>query len=309
LSFMPNQLAVEIAGLKLSNPTMLAAGILGMTEASLKEAFVCGAGAVVTKSVGLKLREGYPNPTVAQVDCGLLNAMGLPNPGINEFKAEIKKVRQSEMHIPLIVSIYGFSTSEFVKAAKVAVKAGADALELNVSCPHVMKTGAEIGQNQGLVAEMVGKIKRNVEKPVFVKLTPNVSDIVEVAKAAAEAGADALTAINTVRAMAINVETTRPILANKIGGLSGPAIKPIALRCVYEIYREVDVPIIGCGGMTSWQDVVEFILGGASAVQIGTAISTRGLSVFKSITRGISIYLKRKGFRSVKEIVGLSHQG
>lgn len=306
---MPNQLAVEIAGLKLSNPTMLAAGILGMTEASLKEAFVCGAGAVVTKSVGLILREGYPNPTVAQVDCGLLNAMGLPNPGINEFKEEIKKVRQSEIHIPLIVSIYGFSTSEFVKIAKAAVEAGSDALELNVSCPHVKETGAEIGQNPSLVAEVVGKIKRNVEKPVFVKLTPNVSDIVEVAKAAAEAGADALTAINTVRAMAINVETTRPILANKIGGLSGPAIKPIALRCVYEIYREVDVPIIGCGGMTSWQDAVEFMLGGASAVQIGTAISTRGLSVFRSITRGISIYLKRKGFRSVKEIVGLSHQG
>lgn len=306
---MRNRLAVEIAGLKLSNPTMLAAGILGMTGASLKEAINCGAGAVVTKSVGLKPREGYPNPTVAQVACGLLNAMGLPNPGIDEFKEEIKEVKQSEIGVPLIVSIYGFSTVEFVKVAKVAAEAGADALELNVSCPHVKETGAEIGQNPGLVAEVVREVKRNVEKPVFVKLTPNVADIVGVAEAAVEAGADALTAINTVRAMAIDVETTRPILANKIGGLSGPAIKPIAVRCVYEIYREVDVPIVGCGGITSWRDAVEFMLAGASAVQIGTAIATKGLSVFKSITRGVNLYLKRKGFRSVKEIVGLSHRG
>ncbi|MFQ6086504.1 MAG: dihydroorotate dehydrogenase [Candidatus Bathyarchaeia archaeon] len=306
---MRNRLAVEIAELKLPNPTMLAAGILGMTGASLKEAINCGAGAVVTKSVGLKPREGYPNPTVAQVACGLLNAMGLPNPGIDEFEEEIKEVKENEIGIPLIVSIYGFSTLEFVKVAKVASKAGADALELNVSCPHVKETGAEIGQNPGLVAEVVREVKRNVEKPVFVKLTPNVADIVGVAKAAVEAGADALTAINTVRAMAIEVETTRPILANKIGGLSGPAVKPIAVRCVYEIYREVDVPIVGCGGITSWRDAVEFMLAGASAVQIGTAIATKGLGVFKSVTRGIDIYLKRKGFRSVKEIVGLSHRG
>ncbi|MCW3976758.1 MAG: dihydroorotate dehydrogenase [Candidatus Bathyarchaeota archaeon] len=304
---MPNQLAVEIAGLKLSNPTMLAAGILGMTAASLKEAFVCGAGAVVTKSVGVKPRDGYPNPTVAQVDSGLINAMGLPNPSINEFKAEIKTVKQEEMHIPLIVSIYGFSVSEFVKAAEVAVEAGADALELNVSCPHVKETGAEIGQNPDLFAEVVSKVRRNVEKPVFVKLTPNVSDIVGMARIAVQAGADALAAINTVRAMAIDVETTRPILANKIGGLSGPAIKPIAIKCVYEIHREVDIPIVGCGGIASWQDAIEFMLAGASAIQVGTAIATRGLGVFQSITRGINSYLKRKGFRSVKEIVGLSH--
>jgi dihydroorotate dehydrogenase (NAD+) catalytic subunit len=307
VSFMRSRLVVEIAGLKLSNPTMLAAGILGMTSASLKEATNRGAGAVVTKSIGLRPREGYPNPTVTQVACGLLNAMGLPNPGIDEFKEEIKEAKQSETRVPLIVSIYGFSTSEFVKVAKVAAEAGADALELNVSCPHVKETGAEIGQNKDLVAEVVREVKTNVEKPVFVKLTANVADVVGVAKGAVEAGADALVAINTVRAMAIDVETARPILANKIGGLSGPAIKPIAVRCVYEIYREVGVPIVGCGGITSWRDAVEFMLAGASAVQIGTAIATRGLGVFKSITRGINVYLKRKGFRSVKEIVGLSH--
>jgi dihydroorotate dehydrogenase (NAD+) catalytic subunit len=304
---MLNQLTVEVAGLKLSNPTMLAAGVLGMTGSSLKEAIDHGAGAVVTKSVGLKRREGYSNPTIVQVACGLLNAMGLPNPGVEEFMKEVEEVKQSGTYAPIIVSIYGFSVSEFAEVAKVAAEAGADALELNVSCPHVRETGAEIGQNPDLVAEVVGKVKKGVKKPVFVKLTPNVVNIVEVAKAAVKAGADALTAVNTVRAMAIDVETTRPILANKIGGLSGPAIKPIAVRCVYELYREVHVPIVGCGGITGWRDAVEFMLAGASAVQIGTAVATRGLGVFRSITRGIKVYLRRKGFGSVEEIVGLSH--
>jgi len=303
---MSSRLAVEIAGLKLANPTMLAAGILGMSGLSLKSVIDAGAGAVVTKSLGLKPREGYPNPTVVQVDCGLLNAMGLPNPSIRYFAEEISEAK--ETGVPIIVSLYGFSSEEFVNVAKDAVEAGADALELNVSCPHVEKTGAEIGQSPELVAEVVKSVKNNVDKPVFVKLTPNIASIAEVAKAAAEAGADAITAINTVRAMAINVETGRPILSNKIGGLSGPAIKPIAVRCVYEIYREVKVPVIGCGGITTWRDAVEFMLAGASTVQIGTAVAFKGLNVFRSVTRGIDNYLKEKGFRSVKEIVGLAHR-
>jgi len=301
---MSRRLATEIAGLKLANPTMLAAGILGLTGSSLRSVVEAGAGAVVTKSLGLKPREGYPNPTVVQVDCGLLNAMGLPNPGVHHFGGEIREAK--ETGVPVIVSIYGFSSEEFGKVAQVAVDVGADALELNVSCPHVEETGAEIGSDPGLVAEVVRKVKNKVDKPVFVKLTPNVANIGEVAKAAVEAGADAITAINTVRAMAIEIETIRPLLANKIGGLSGPAIKPIAIRCVYEIYREVDVPVIGCGGITDWTDAVEFMLAGASAVQIGTAIAFKGLGIFKSVTRGIDAYVRKKGFGSVKEIVGLA---
>jgi dihydroorotate dehydrogenase (NAD+) catalytic subunit len=158
------------------------------------------------------------------------------------------------------------------------------------------------------VAEVVEKVKSIVNKPVFVKLTPNVADITEIAEAAVKAGADVITAINTVRAIAINVETTRPVLANKVGGLSGPAIKPIALRCVYEVYRKVNIPVIGCGGVTTWQDAVEFMLAGASAVQIGTAIAFEGLGVFKSIVEGIDSYLENMNFGSVKEIVGLSHR-
>jgi len=301
---MSRRLATEIAGLKLANPTMLAAGILGLTGSSLRSVIEAGAGAVVTKSLGLKPREGYPNPTVVQVNCGLLNAMGLPNPGVHHFGEEIKEVK--ETGVPIIASIYGFSSEEFAKVAEAAVEMEADALELNVSCPHVEETGAEIGSNPALVAEVVRKVKNKVDKPVFVKLTPNVANIGEVAKAAVEAGADAITAINTVRAMAIEIETTRPLLANKIGGLSGPAIKPIAVRCVYEIYREVDVPIIGCGGITNWRDAVEFMLAGASAIQVGTAIAFKGLGVFKGVTRGMDAYVRKKGFGSVKEIVGLA---
>ncbi len=302
---MSKRLTTEIAGLKLTNPTMLAAGILGLTGSSLKNVATSGAGAIVTKSLGLRPREGYSNPTVVQVQCGLLNAIGLPNPGIHNFGEEMERVK--ETGVPVIISVYGFSSEDFAEAAEAAVEAGADALELNLSCPNVKETGTEIGQNPQLVAEVVEKVKSSVDKPVFVKLTPNVTNIVEVAKNAVKAGADAITAINTVRAMAIEIQTTRPILANKTGGLSGPAIKPIAIGCVYQIHREVDAPIIGCGGVTTWQDAVEFMLAGASAIQIGTAIAFRGLEVFKSVARGINSYLKDNGFGSAKEIVGLSH--
>jgi dihydroorotate dehydrogenase (NAD+) catalytic subunit len=305
---MSKRLEVEIAGLRLQNPTMLAAGIFGMTGASLIEAIDNGAGAVVTKSVGPKPQEGYHNPAVVHVDCGLLNAMGLPNPGVHEFAEEIRELKQARAHVPIIVSVYGFSAEEFAETALVAAKAGADAVELNVSCPHVKKTGSEIGQNPSLVAEVVKKVKAVVHKPIIVKLTPNVSDAVEVAEAGVKAGADAVTAINTLRAMAIDVETAHPILANRVGGLSGPAIKPVAVRCVYELFEEVKVPIIGCGGVTTWRDAVEFLMAGASAVQIGTAVASEGLGVFKSVTNGMDSFLKQKRFGSVKDLVGLSHR-
>ena len=304
---MSNQLEIEMAGLTLPNPTMLAAGILGLTEASLRQAADEGAGAVVTKSIGVEPRIGYANPSVVQVNCGWLNAMGLPNPGAKDFAEEIKELKKDGLKVPIIASVFGFSADEFAECASLLAMAGADAIELNVSCPHVEKTGSEIGHNPSLVGEVVRKVKSVVEKPVFIKLTPNVDDVVEVAEAAVGAGAEAVTAINTVRAMAIDIEMMQPILANKLGGLSGPAIKPIALRCVYEIYEAVNVPIIGCGGVTNWMDAVEFMLAGASAVQIGTAIAFKGLGVFKSINQNVDLFLRQKGFRSVRDIVGLSH--
>jgi len=300
-------LNVNLAGLKLTNPTMLASGILGYSSETLESIAENGAGAVVTKSIGLKPRVGYANPTIVQTKCGLINAMGLPNPGIKEFVREIRATKKV-LKVPLVVSIYGFSTEEYAKVAEKAVGAGADAVELNVSCPHVKETGSEIGQNPKILAQVIKAVKLKVDKPVFVKLSPNVTSIADIAETAEKAGADALTAINTVKAMAIDAETAMPILSNKVGGLSGPAIKPVALRCIYEVYERVKVPIVGCGGITSWRDAVEFLLAGASAIQMGTAIALKGANVFKTVSRGIEAYLKRKGFRSVKEIVGLSHR-
>jgi len=302
---MTDHLATTVAGLKLANPTILASGILGYTGLSLKTVIDAGAGAVVTKSMGLEPRTGYPNPTVVQTDCGLLNAMGLPNPGISHFKEEMKQLKSTG--VPTILSMYGYSSEEFVKVAEAAAEMGTDAVELNVSCPHIERAGAEIGCDATFVTEIVKQVKKAINVPVIVKLTPNVTNIAEIAKAAEKAGADAITAINTIKAMSIETETARPLLANKFGGLSGPAIKPIAVRCIYDVYKSVDVPVIGCGGVANWRDAIELMLAGASAVQIGTAIAFKGPEVFSSVTAGISAYLQRKGFKNVKDLVGQAH--
>ncbi len=302
-----NRLKTSLAGLTLHNPTMLASGILGYSTETLESIVRGGAGAVVTKSIGPKPRQGYANPTVVQARCGLINAMGLPNPGIDEFVHEIREAKQV-LNVFMIISVYGYSEQDYATVAKKAVDAGADAVELNVSCPHVKETGSEIGQNPQVLKKVVKQVKAAVKRPVIVKLSPNVTGMVEIAGAAEEAGADALTLINTVRAMAIDVETGVPVLGNRVGGLSGPAVKPLALRCVYDVYDRVRVPIIGVGGITDWRDAVEFMLAGASAVQIGTAVATKGPRVFGVIARGIDDYLKRKGFKGVNDIVGLAHR-
>ena len=300
-------LVVNVAGLQFRNPAALASGILGYTADSLLSIVESGAGAVVTKSVGVKPRLGYANPTVVQAKCGLINAMGLPNPGIDGYAGEIS-YSKTILRVPLIVSVFGYSAEEYAQVAEKAVKAGADAVELNVSCPHVKQTGSEIGQNPKLLAEVVGKVKASVSKPLIVKLSPNVSDVVEMAEVAVKAGADALTAINTVKALAIDVDTMLPVLSNVRGGLSGPAIKPVALRCVYDIYEKVSVPILGCGGITTWQDAVEFFLAGATVIQVGTAVALKSPGVFQAVNRGISNYLNKKGCKNLKEIVGLAHR-
>jgi len=303
-----NPLSIRLAGLELENPTILASGILGFTAESLHRVAKGGAGAVVTKSIGVEPRVGYPNPTVVQAESGLINAMGLPNPGVDLYVEEIE-YSKIVLRLPLIVSVFGYSADEYATVAQKAVAAGADAVELNVSCPHVKQTGAEIGQNPKLLTEVVKTVKATVGKPVIVKLSPNVADITAIARTAVEAGADALTIVNTLKAMAIDSETMRPILSNIKGGLSGPAIKPVALRCVYDVCEELpDVPLIGCGGIVDWRDAVEFFLAGASAVQVGSAIALGGTEVFQSITRGVEVYLRKKHYGRVKEIVGLAHR-
>ena len=262
----------------------------------------------MSKSIGVEPRVGYPNPTVVQAESGLINAMGLPNPGIDEYIGEIKYAK-TILRIPLIVSVFGYAAEEYAVVAEKAVKAGADAVELNVSCPHVQFTGSEIGQNPKILSQVIEKVKAAVNKPVIVKLTPNIADIAVTAKAAVEAGADALTATNTLKAIVIDPDTMRPVLSNIKGGLSGAAIKPVALRSVFDIREELpDVPIIGCGGISDWRDAVEFLLAGASAVQIGTALAWEDTDVFQTITKGLETYLRKKHVGSVKEIVNLAHR-
>jgi len=301
-------LAVEIAGLKLRNPLMLSSGILGITAPLLRRVYESGAGAVVTKSIGPKPRLGHPNPTVVTLECGLLNAMGLPNPGVDEFSEELRSLKG--LGIPVIASVFGERVEDYAEVARKLSDAGADAIEINCSCPTVREIGLlkVLGQDSAVIEEVTRAVKRAVKAPVFAKLTPNVTDITEIAQATERGGADGITAINTLKAMAVDIETYRPVLANVTGGLSGPAVKPVALRCVWEIAETVKIPIIGCGGVSDWRDAVEFLLCGASAVQVGTAIMHHGTEVFSSIASGIKAYLRRKGFRSVEEIVGRSHR-
>lgn len=279
---------------------------MGYSAESMDRVAKSGAGAVITKSVGIKPRVGYANPTIVQTESGLINAMGLPNPGIEKYVNEIKHAK-TVLQVPLIVSVFGYSADEYAIVAKKAAEAGADAIELNVSCPHVKQTGAEIGQNPNILSDVVKKVKAETTVPLIVKLSPNVADIVVFAKAAVEAGADVLTAVNTLKALAIDAETMIPILNNIKGGLSGAAIKPVSLRCVYDIADAVDVPIIGCGGISNWRDAVEFLLAGASAVQIGTAVAD-DIKVFQSVNKGLETYLRKKLYENVKEIVGLAHR-
>ena len=302
---MEPNLLVQISGLKLKNPLMLASGILGLSGKLLSRVGESGAGAVVTKSAGLSPRDGYKGPVIVEVPDGLLNSMGLPNPGIREMVKEITEAKKGG--VPVIVSIYGFDAEGYSKAAQIAVEAGADAVELNVSCPHVKEVSVEIGQNPDLISKVVKEVKETIDRPTIVKLSPNVTDIVSIAKIVEKAGADAITAINTVKAMSIDIDAKKPVLGMKIGGLSGRAIKPIALRCVYEIYNEIKIPIIGCGGITNWRDVMEYVLAGAKAVQIGSSILHEDIDVFKKIQKGMKEYMITQNLETIEDLVGSGH--
>lgn len=299
-------LSVSLPGLRLANPTMLASGIVGISLPLLRRALRAGAGAVVSKSIGLEPREGYKNPTVVETECGYVNAIGLSNPGVDEFLRELSSSDIGDL--PLVASIFGGAAEDFERLATRMEGCGAKALELNLSCPHVKGVGVEIAHDPNAVYEIVRAVKGVSSLPVFAKLSPLVTALVDVAKAAERAGADAITAVNTAPAMVIDVDSGRPVLSNRVGGLSGPALKPIAVRCVYEVSRSVAVPVIGCGGIVTWRDTVEFLLAGARAVQIGSAVARRGLRVFREVADGVREYLASKGFRSVGEIVGLSHR-
>ncbi len=288
----------------LKNPTMLASGIMGLSAASLRRAVRGGAGAVVAKSCSSQPREGNPNPTVIEVPPrGLLNSVGLANPGCRELAEELRKLGGE---VPVIASVYGFSPEEYAENAVLMQQAGVDGVELNLSCPNV--EGTVFGYREELAQEVVSEVKRRVKLPVFAKLTADAGDVVSVAKACEEAGADGITAINTLRAMSIDLTARQPVLGNRVGGLSGACLKPVALRCVYEIAEEVRIPVIGCGGISTGRDAVEFFLAGARAVQIGTAVLYRGLNVFRKVAQEIAEYLEERGYSSVGDITGMAHR-
>ncbi len=298
-------LKTSVGKLEMRNPTMLASGILGETGELLLRVAGSGAGAVVTKSIGLEPREGHPNPTVVEMEHGLLNAVGLANPGIEVFKEEMDVATKAE--VPVIGSIFGKDAGEFAQLAVKMEEYGADAVELNLSCPHAEGLGYEIGSEPKNVEEITKEVKGSVKIPVFPKLTPNVKSIVELADAAAKGGADAVVAINTVRAMAISPEARMPILANKIGGLSGTAIRPIGVRCVYEIWKDVPIPVIGVGGISTGMDALEYLMAGASAVQIGSGVWIGGPEVFSRICAEIEEFMDRNGHRSLNDVLGAVH--
>jgi len=257
--------SVTACGVKMDNHLILAAGVLGTTGASLSRILSTGAGAVVTKSIGPFPHEGHPGPCFAEINGGLINAMGLPNPS-KEFLTELTPVRGK----PVVVSVFGGNPSEFREVAS-WFKGLVSGIELNLSCPHAEGYGAAIGTDPVLV-EACTKAVKSLGMPVWVKLTPNITNITVCGIAAERGGADGIVAINTVKAMRISTDLKRPILGNKFGGLSGPAIFPIAVRCVYELYEACSIPIIGCGGVSSAHDVVEMMMAGACAVQVGSAV-------------------------------------
>jgi dihydroorotate dehydrogenase (NAD+) catalytic subunit len=299
------KLSVQLDKIHLRNPTMLASGILGISQSIFERLYDENIGAVVTKSISVNPMKGYPNPTIIPLGGGsYLNAVGLSNPGVAAFSKELSENR----NIPIMISLVGSSEKEFSKMVKVFDSLKIIGYEINLSCPHVSKMGMELGDDPEAVNKIVRAVRMNTNKPISVKVGVGSIDVVELARVAIEAGANIITAINTLRAMSIDIETMMPVLSNLIGGLSGNAIKPIGIRCVYEISKKLQVPVIGCGGVSSWQDVIEYMIAGASAVQIGSILGSSGPKIFNHITKDLKKYVEKKGLRNISELIGIAHK-
>jgi dihydroorotate dehydrogenase (NAD+) catalytic subunit len=305
---MDVDLSVNLWGIKFKNPVWVASGTFGYGLEASEIYDISQLGAVVLKGLSLKPREGNEPPRIVETYCGMLNAIGLQNPGVEKFLSDIyPKLEKFDTHF--IANVFDETEEGYVEVVKALNNAEKiAAYELNVSCPNVKKGGMVFGHDEKVLASLVEKVKSATDKPVIVKLSPNVGDIKRFARVCVEAGADGLSLINTILAMKINVEKMKPELSIKTGGLSGPAILPIAVRMVYQVYEEVgrEVPIIGIGGISTTNDALEHILAGASAVQVGTANFYEPLAPLK-IIGDLKEYLNRKGFSKFTEIIGKAH--
>lgn len=294
-------------GLRLKNPVMTASGTFGFGNEYAKLLEVAKLGAIVTKGVTLRPRRGNAQPRLVETPAGMLNSIGLQNPGAEAVIAQ-KASMWARLDLPVIVNIAGETVEEYAELAEMFDSvAGVAALEVNVSCPNVKVGAMAFGVDPKAAAEVTSAVKAVTSMPVIVKLSPNVTDIVEIAQAVVEAGADAVSLINTLLGMVIDIRARRPLLSTVTGGLSGPAIRPVALRMVYQVARAVAVPIIGVGGITSTEDALQFLMAGASAVQVGTATFVNPTTA-TDIVEGLAAFLEAEGLSSIADIIGVANE-
>ncbi len=299
-------MAVQFLGKILNNPMVLASGVLGNSSDILERVYENGCGLVTMKSIGPEPRDGHKNPTVIDLGSGMINAVGLPTPGYLNMDNEWKSLEKRKFSI--IASIYGGSVEEFQKVARFVSSKKPDFIEINISCPNSEKHGMIFGVNPESSRDVVLAVKKVINVPLIAKLTPQALDIGEIAKACEDAGADAVCAINTLGpGMVIDIESHMPILAFKKGGLSGPMIKPVAVRCVFDIYKAVKIPIIGLGGITTGEDAIEMIMAGASLVGMGSAVRYRGIDVFAKVAKEMNSWLSGHNL-SMEDIKGVAHK-
>ncbi|MHC1695287.1 MAG: dihydroorotate dehydrogenase [Eubacteriales bacterium] len=301
-----NNLKVKIAGVELKNPVMTASGTCGFGGEYEEFYSPADLGAIMVKGLTLAPRLGNPTPRIAETPSGILNSIGLQNPGVHVFiEKYLPRLKQSGATV--IANIAGSTVEDYTEMARILSATDTDMLELNISCPNVKEGGVAFGVKPEMVEMVTSAVRKSCTKPLIVKLSPNVSDITENARAAQAGGADALSLINTLIGMSIDINSRRPLLANVIGGLSGPAVKPVAVRMVYQVRGTVSLPIIGMGGIASWQDAIEFLLAGADAVAVGTAMF-KNPRLPLEIIEGIDSYLTDKSFPDVQSICGLARR-
>lgn len=300
-------LSVNLCSIPLANPTILASGILGTTKAFLKRVTENGAGAVTIKSISTEPREGHKNPTVITFEAGMLNAVGYSNPGVGAAAREFSNLQ--DINAPVIASVIGMQKGDFVRVVEGLSGSQFSAIEIPLSCPHTPGFGLLAGQGTPEATfAITAEVRKVTRLPIFVKLSPNIPEICTIAKAAEDAGANAITAVNSMGpGMIINIEAQRPVLSFKVGGVTGDALRPIAVRCVYDLYKAIKIPIIGVGGISTGRHAIEMMMAGASAVGIGTGVYYRGIDVFKKMCDEMTQWMEENGIDNVNKIVGVAH--